>query len=280
MKISLELNTGSNPDPIALQQMFAWAAKLDVPFTFEQSTIGDVSHTTATGATTLMMPYGAPTTYEEQPQDLQETVDATGEAEGSADVPSTDPGAPKKRGRKPKNTAEQQTAAMAGTVAPPSTSSSAAVPPGFIPGAPPAAPSFMPPTPPPAAIAEVAPPAAQTFAIPPGVSFTQPAATNQANVQPFAIPPQQQQAQPIAMPTASAPANDTATTGGISNDDLRSCLTELNKVKVGAAFKVMQSGAWPSDNSPKARWFSVESVPDGDRERLMGEMAAFSHSAA
>lgn len=263
MKISLELNTGSNPDPIALQQMFAWAAKLDVPLAY-------VEGASFVGTTGI-----GPLTYEEPPEDLQGTVDAAGEAEGPADTASTDPGAPKKRGRKPKNTAEQQTAAMAGTVAP--SPSSAAVPPGFVPGAPPAAPSFMPPTPP-AAVAEVAPPAAQTFAIPPGASFTQPAATNQANVQPFAIPPQQ--AQPIAMPTAPAPANDTATVGGISNDDLRSCLTELNKVKVGAAFKVMQSGAWPSDNSPKARWFSVESVPDGDRERLMGEMAAFSHSAA
>lgn len=117
-------------------------------------------------------------------------------------------------------------------------------PPQAEPESAPVAETAPPPPPPPA------PPAG--MALPPGI----------------AMPPAPQ---PTAMPQV-APAAAAETGGGVPLEVFREAYRQSHTAKPGAAFVLFKAPAWP-DGTPKGVWFTAESVPPDQRERMMMEMS-------
>ncbi len=118
-------------------------------------------------------------------------------------------------------------------------------PPQAEPESAPVAETAPPPPPPPPA-----PPAG--MALPPGI----------------AMPPAPQ---PTAMPQV-VPAAAAETGGDVPLEVFREAYRQSHTAKPGAAFVLFKAPAWP-DGTPKGVWFTAESVPPDQRERMMMEMS-------
>ena len=250
MELTIRLNTGANPDPMILQQLLVWAAKADAGApTLTAFTAGNIGKIEATGVSHLTLGHSATVDSSDTSQAIDTTA-ATDDQDAAGDetVADSATGA-KKRGRKPKGSAEQQSSALTAAPAPATeTAFTGALPPG----------AALPPG--------MAPPTAQSTDGP--AQHPEPTPPVLATAPPAAPPVQVQQP---AMPPATGPSAEPS--GVPSLEDLRGCLVALTAQRPGMPFRIMGAGAWPSDNTPKARWFTAESVPVELRERLMTEMA-------
>ena len=82
-------------------------------------------------------------------------------------------------------------------------------------------------------------------------------------------------------PALSAPLPDTAvpsgpaleSSAGLTLADVRECIAQINTARPGKPFRHMSATAW-SDGTPKGKWFTVESIPSSDYDRLIREMTA------
>lgn len=262
MRLTIEINTGADPDPVVLQQLLGWAVKADTALlsSFRSISVGGITQTDAVGVSTVTLNQNSDHVDDSLTSQGEPATDATSAAKK-----------PKSAGRKGAASVTQNNAALTGpateavetvTVVPPSIPSAGTFP-AFATtvGASGAAPAVSGMALPPGA----AHPAAG-MALPPGAAHPAPLAPVAVNPEPRAT---------AAMPyVPTAPlADPRGAESAPSLEDFRACFAALNTQKAGAPFKVMQSGAWPTDNTPKARWFTAESVPATERERLMGEMA-------
>lgn len=115
-----------------------------------------------------------------------------------------------------------------------------------------------PPAPPPP---PSAPPAG--MALPPGIAMPGAAAPQVA----AAVPSAPQATAMPQVPPAAAPEG-----GGVPLEVFREAYRQSHTAKPGAAFVLFKAQAWP-DGTPKGTWFTAESVPPDQRERMMLEMS-------
>jgi hypothetical protein len=269
LEIALRINAPGVPDELALNQLFAWAHRLEHPDTAAAKT--EKSGTPASDLLSLYKQVEADMAggvvvggaYQEQAEDTGE--DAASEAAGE---PASEQ--PKKRRGRMSNADKAALAAAGQPVPQPVPSLASVMPPGM--GAPlpttilPAAPQTDLSTPLPVAVVPAAPPAA------PPISMVPPAAAALLPTTPPAAPPAAPpvptfpDAQVAAMPVVPPGPRAQDVTGHPSLEDIRACMLDLDKrAGIGKSFQLLKS---------KYNVFMAEKVPPERRLEAMMDAQA------